>query len=475
MRPILICLALLGLAITLPGPLLARPPNLVLIVTDDQGLDSVAIYGNSAIRTPNLDALARLGTRFTRAYTSASSCSVSRSVILTGRHGHSTGMYGHVQSVHHFSTFDNVRSLPVILEEHGYRTANIGKYHLAPRSVFRFGEDLGRGKGSPGHPISRSTVEMADAAREFIGRDATQPFFLYFAPLDPHREGPNSTTEPNSFGNRPDGYPGAPPEIYPPEAVAVPDYLPDLPEIRAETAEYYRSVSRVDKGVGRLVEILEASGQWDNTVVFFLSDNGYAMPGAKTNLYEAGARLPLIVRTPDQPRDGRVSDALFSWADITPTLLDYAGALDNPEAFSGVSQKPVLSGEASSVRDTVYGSHTFHEITMYYPIRMVRNERFKLLWNPAAALTYPTPSDLQYSSTMSAIMAMNPPALGKRSWKAYRHRDVVELYDLENDPDELRNLADHPDFQVVRQELEARLRAFQAESGDPWIVKWEYE
>jgi N-sulfoglucosamine sulfohydrolase len=474
LRHTLTCLTLLCLAFTATD-LPARPPNLVLIVTDDQGLDSVAIYGNSAIRTPKLDALAREGTRFTRAYTSASSCSVSRSVILTGRHGHSTGMYGHVQTVHHFSTFDGVRALPVLLEERGYRTANIGKYHLAPRSVFRFGEDLGQGRGTASHPISRSTVEMAEASREFIGRDPEQPFFLYFAPLDPHREGPNSTTEPNSFGNRPGGYPGAPPEIYSTDEVAVPDYLPDLPEIRAETAEYYRSVSRVDRGVGRLVEILKAAGQWDNTVVFFLSDNGYAMPGAKTNLYEAGARLPLIIRAPDQPKAGRVSDALFSWADITPTLLDYAGALDKPGAFSGVSQRAVLDGSASSVREVVFGSHTFHEITMYYPIRMVRNERFKLLWNPAAALTYPTPSDLQYSVTMAAITAMDPPVLGKRSWEAYRHRDVMELYDLDNDPDELRNLAGHPDFQVVRQELEERLRTFQRDSGDPWIVKWEYE
>lgn len=453
----------------------SQPPNLVLIVTDDQGLDSVSAYGNTAIRTPNIDSLAAQGTRFTRGFASASSCSVSRSVLLSGLHGHTSGMYGHVHAYHHFSVFDEIKALPVRLEEKGYRTARIGKYHLAPAEVFRFQEDLGQGKGSPGHPISRSTVEMADASLGFIRQNPEQPFFLYFAPLDPHRGHPNSTTEPNSFGNRPDGYPGAPPEIYDPGEVAVPYFLPDLPGVRLETAEYYRSVSRIDKGVGRLVEILKETGNWDNTVIIYLADNGYAQPNAKTTLYDSGARLPLIIRTPDQAGAGSVSDALFSWVDITPTLLDYAQALDDPGAFNGVTQRPVLNGEKDSMRTEVFGSHTFHEITMYYPMRMIRTEQYKLIWNPAAALAYPTASDSHYSLTRAEITAMDQPMLGRRSWEDYRHRDVIELYDVRNDPDEVNNLASHSDYIIIRDQMIEKLKKFQEETKDPWIVKWEYE
>jgi N-sulfoglucosamine sulfohydrolase len=127
------------------------------------------------------------------------------------------------------------------------------------------------------------------------------------------------------------------------------------------------------------------------------------------------------------------------------------------------------------VREEVYGSHTFHEITMYYPMRMVRTDRYKLIWNPAAALTYPTASDSHYSLTRAEITAMDKPMVGNRSWEDYRHRDVVELYDVSTDPEELKNLAEHPDYIVVRDQLIEKLKAFQAETNDPWIVKWEYE
>ncbi|MHC4229746.1 MAG: sulfatase-like hydrolase/transferase, partial [Planctomycetota bacterium] len=154
-------------------------PNVVLIVSDDHGLETLGCYGNPVIKTPNLDALAGEGVRFTNAFCTTASCSASRSVILSGMYNHANGQYGHQHSYHHFISFPNVKSLPVLLTEAGYRTGRIGKYHVAPDEVYKFDIAL------PGN--SRSPVQMADNCRDFVGADDGKPFFLYFCTSDPHR------------------------------------------------------------------------------------------------------------------------------------------------------------------------------------------------------------------------------------------------------------------------------------------------
>ena len=113
--------------------------------------------------------------------------------------------------------------------------------------------------------------------------------------------------------------------MYDPKDVIVPPFLPDTAASRAEIAEYYQSVSRLDEGIGHLVSILKSAGKYDDTLILYLSDNGVALAGAKTTLYEPGMRVPFIVREPKQAKTGRTQDALVSWVDIMPTLLDYAG------------------------------------------------------------------------------------------------------------------------------------------------------
>src|SRR5688500_8992419 len=154
----------------------AAPRNVVLFVTDDHSPDA-GCYGNPVIDTPNLDALAKEGVRFERAYCTTASCSASRSVILSGLHNHANGQYGHQHSFHHFSSFPGVQSLPVILEAGGYRTARAGKFHVAPEEVFRFQTIV------PGPP--RNGVALAKNAREFLEQDKERPFFLYFCLADP--------------------------------------------------------------------------------------------------------------------------------------------------------------------------------------------------------------------------------------------------------------------------------------------------
>jgi N-sulfoglucosamine sulfohydrolase len=465
-----------GASVFMSGGLVGKPasapdnkrPNIVLIVSDDHGLDALGCYGNPVIKTPNLDGLAREGVRFTNAFCTTASCSASRSVILTGMYNHANGQYGHQHSYHHFVSFPNIKSLPVLLTEAGYRTGRIGKYHVAPDEVYKFDVAM--------QVNSRSPVEMAEKCRAFVAAD--RPFFLYFCTSDPHRGGGKAEglpTKPDRFGNRPQGYRGIKEVKYKPEDVIVPPFLPDTPECRAELAQYYQSVSRVDQGVGKLLSVLKEADKYDNTVVIYISDNGVAFPGAKTTLYEPGMRLPCIVRNPRRKKKGITCDALINYADLAPTILDFAGGQRGRAGFQGRSFKSVLEAEHPKGWDVTFASHTFHEITMYYPMRVVRQRRYKLIWNIAHGLDYPFASDLWEASTWQATIRRGDKYYGKRKVEAYIHRPKFELYDLEKDPHEVQNLAENPKYAKVFGELKEQLKAFQKRTKDPWIVKWQYE
>jgi N-sulfoglucosamine sulfohydrolase len=466
--PLLRLLAPLALALA-PTLSPAAPRNVVLVVTDDQGQDA-GCYGNPVIHTPNLDRLAAEGTRFDYAFCTTASCSASRSVILTGLHNHANGQYGHQHSYHHFISFDRVKSLPVLMSRAGYRTGRVGKYHVAPEKVYQFDQAI---KGS-----SRSPVVMADNCKGFISGDG--PFFLYFCTSDPHRGGGVAADlphKPDRFGNKPAGYPGVKAVKYDPKDVIVPPFLPDTPTCRAELAQYYQSVSRVDQGLGRLIQVLKDAGKYDDTLIIYISDHGIAFPGAKTTLYEPGMRSPCIVRNPYAKKHGVVSKAMVSWVDLTPTILAFAQAkLPAGVKFHGRSFLPVLEEANPKGWDEVFASHTFHEITMYYPMRVVRQRKYKLIWNIAHGLPYPFASDLWRAPTWQDVYKKGPDALyGKRTVKAYIHRPKFELYDLEKDPDEVHNLAGDPKHAEVLADLKAKLRAFQERTGDPWKLKWDYE
>jgi N-sulfoglucosamine sulfohydrolase len=483
-----------------PGDGVANPHvpdrNIVLFVADDHGQDAGA-YGNTVLRTPYLDALAAEGTLFTYAFATTASCSASRSVILTGLHNHRNGQYGHQHDFHHFRSFEDVRSLPVLLAEAGYRTASAGKYHVAPEQVYHFETYI--------DGDVRDVASMVENARAFIEAETDRPFFLYMATGDPHRGGGLMAGEteanyddedalaPNSFGNRPQGYPGIDEMIYDPEEVIVPPWLPDTPVTRAELAQYYQAVSRVDQGFGRLVEALKDAGVYNSTLIIYMSDHGMAMPGAKTTVYEPGLLSPLIVRHPDQNRRGVVSDAMVSWVDITPTILDFAAVkppkyaqhigledvrrhLVDEHGLHGRSFLPAVLNGVTEGWDQVDASHTFHEIQMYYPMRVVRDRDFKLIWNVAYDLPFPFASDLWDASTWQQSYRQGVEAVyGVRTVREYMHRPEFELYDVRTDPWESNNLANQPGYADVLRQYQDRLWEFQVRTSDPWLLKWEYE
>ncbi|WP_269714818.1 sulfatase family protein [Caulobacter sp. NIBR2454] len=453
----------------------ATRPNIVMIVSDDHGRDDIGAYGSRTVRTPHIDALAREGLRFDNAFAATSSCSPSRATILTGRMNHNTGMYGLEHEESHFSTFDDVQSLPVRLKTAGYRTARVGKFHVAPQAVFAFDEVLSQGQANQTVSLARSPAQMVEKAQAFVSERSNAPFFLYFATDDPHRAFPFSIgDQPNSFGNRADGYPGVTEQTYDPSKVSVPAFLPDTPAVRDELAQYYQSISRLDQGVGRLVALLKHTGHYDNTIIVYLTDNGIAFPGAKTTLYDPGVRAPLIMRLPHGAQAGRATDAMVSLADLTPTLLDLAGVAPG-RAMDGRSFVSVLKDPAAPGWDEVFGSHTFHEVQMYYPMRSIRTRRWKLIYNINPELTFPFAEDLLYASSWMQNTKSGATSFGQRSVDAFLHRPRFELYDLQSDPGEIRNLADDPAHGAVLADLITRLKAFQTRTRDPWLRKWDFQ
>jgi N-sulfoglucosamine sulfohydrolase len=486
----------------------AADKNIIFFITDDEG-QTLGCYGDETAVTPNIDALARDGVMFKHAFATTASCSASRSVVMSGLHNHKNGQYGHQHHFHKFSSYANVVSLamPRVLANAGYRTAHIGKYHVAPEDVYHF-ETYLEGPG-------RNAVAMAEKCREFIAdKTDPRPFFLYFATTDPHRGGgrdKNSKSElkPDLFGNKPDrgSYPGVKEVFFEPDHVNVPPFLTDTPETREEIAQYYQSCARIDQGLGRLVEILKAADLYDKTMIVFTSDHGMAFAGAKTTVFEAGLKVPFVVRNPYQEKRGFTSDALISHIDITPTLLDFAGGLDpdtngpkkwiEPDQFwkrqgkyatenrsggnefrsyHGKSWLPVLNDPEAEHWETIFASHTFHEIQMYYPMRVVRDKKFKLIWNIAHKLDYPFASDLWVASSWQAQYnkGMDAP-YGQKTVGQYIHRPPFELYDIENDPHEAYNLADKPEYAQVLKAYQEKLREHQKRLDDPWIIKWKYE
>ena len=442
------------------APLSAAPKNVLIVVNDDQG-QQAGCYGDRQAKTPHLDALAADGTRFDLAFCTSASCSPSRSVILSGLYGHASGQYGLAHADHNFHTRPFVVGLPNLLQAAGYRTLLAGKHHVIPESQFAFE------KSANAKLNLRSTVELAERVEAFLKEPDDRPFFIYYCPIDPHRAA-------QGYGND-KRYPGVTEVEYDPAQIAIPAWLPDLPETRADLAGFYQAIARADQGLGRVIQALKATGHYEDTLILCLADNGPPFPGAKTTLYEPGVRLPLVVRSPEQQTRGVISQSLVSWVDLTPTVLAWTGAKSPKYPLSGRSILPLLEGQAVAGWDHVFFSHNFHEVTMYYPMRGIRTRKYKCLRNLAHPLSFPFASDLWESPTWQATLQKSLTKYGQREVAAYLHRPAVELYDLETDPGETRNLAGQVEYSEVEAELLGRIEQWQRTTGDPWVVKYSHE
>jgi uncharacterized sulfatase len=425
----------------------ATRPNVVLLIADDQSVGDVGAYGNPVVATPNIDALAGEGMAFDRAFAPEAMCTPSRSSMYTGlwpiRHG-----------AHHNHQFvrDGVKSVAHYFGALGYRVALAGKSHVGPLDSFPF-EFL------PGSHIGPEQVRIDGQMDDILGvvRDTTDPFFLVVADSRPH-----------TIESEPGGWPD--PVLYAADDVVLPPYLVDTPETRHERAGYYDLISELDGLIGRILGELDASGKARDTIVVYVADHGAGFAFEKWTNYEAGLRVPLIVRWPGHVRAGTRSDAMVSLVDLLPTLLELAGA--PPQPLDGASFAPVLRGERSSHRDLVYALHSNVGIVNGgpYPIRSVRDPRWHYIRNllPDATFTNNVTVVGQGGWQSWVARAADDPFAAARVAR-YQHRPAEELYDLDADPAELVDLARDPAYADVLERLRPALDGWMAEQGDRGI------
>ncbi|XP_071479780.1 N-sulphoglucosamine sulphohydrolase-like [Diadema antillarum] len=467
--------------------------NVLVIIADDVGFET-SVYNNTACKMPNMARLAEQSVTIRNAYTSVSSCSPSRSVILTGMPQHQNGMYGLHHQENHFMSFDTVKSLPLLLAPYGIHTGMIGKKHVGPTYVYKF--DFERDSDTlPILQCARNITQMKLYVREFFAQNKTSPFMLYVGFNDAHRCGGKYGEFCEKYGNGEKGMgiiEDWTPRYYDPKDVHVPYFLPDTLTTRVDITKQYTSLSRLDSGIGMLLAELKRVGHLNDTLIIYTSDNGIPFPNAKTNLFEPGMGEPMLVSNPFvKDRWGQVSDAMTSTMDIVPTVLDWFGIpspgkegspskgqqtgvkkeTESATKLTGHSMLPLTQSEPSTGWDHVYASHNFHEVTMYYPMRVIRNRRYRLIHNLNNRAPYPMATDLYACPTFLEILnntESGRPTNWFKTLNKYYYRDEWELYDLQNDPHEVVNLANDPAHQDVRQNLTSQLHSWLMETDDTW-------
>ena len=459
----------IGLAILLLGCIacsdrpIEEPPrlNVLLITADDLGLQ-LSTYGDEVIETPSLDALAASGVQFEVAYVAQASCSPSRSAIFTGLYVHSNGQFG-LTNASDFTLHPHLHdaTMPNILKRAGYRTGIIGKLHVDPQDRFQW--DL------RSNVNARNVKGMAAAAEGFIGDGGEGPFFLMVNYTDPHayRERDPQTREIVGDWTFLDRFEGIPDTLVEPsEKTVLPFQRIDTPEQRQRVAGYYNEVRRVDIGVGLLLEVLEREGHSDDTLIILTGDHGPPFDRAKTTVYEGGLRVPFLVRWPGVSEPSR-STAMVSTVDILPTILDATGALPAVE-MEGMSLRPVLEDPEADWRDYLFAEFHLHG-PPWFPRRAVRDDRYKLIHNLLAGTATPRTGidgDLGYSTSREERYDGTPV---RQAFDIFADPPEFELYDLEQDPWEFRNLAHEPGHAKTLKRLQTALQDWRRETDDPLL------
>ena len=434
-------------------------PNIILIIADDMAWDDCSVYGHPTIRTPHLEKLAEGGMRFDNAFLTISSCSPSRASIITGRYPHNTG----AEELHWPVPEEQVTFVEK-LKEAGYWTGAAGKWHLGDAMRDRFDEvrevdtsgfQLPTGKaGQEGKFVETLEGEAQSGSVDWVplleDRPKDQPFFLWLAALDPHRDyRENIIDQPHTA-----------------EEIQIAPYHPDTPEVRKDYALYYDEIARLDKYVGKVMEELERQGVVENTLVIFFSDNGRPFPRDKTTVYDSGIKTPWIAHWPARVEAGSVCRRLVSVIDIAPTALELAGVTEIGDTFEGRSFLPLLDDPEEAIREFVYAEKNWHDFEDH--ARAVRNERYKYIYNAYEDLPQTPSADSARSLTYDSMKELwkDGKLLPHQRSTFTAPRPKEELYDTVDDPHELNNLADDPGHEVVLETLRAAYHAWEKRTGD---------
>ena len=418
-------------------------PNIVLMISHDLGCH-FGPYGWANESSSHLDRLASESIRLERHFVTSPGCSPSRATLVTGRYPHGNGQLG----LSHLGWTLNrdEAPLPQVLRDGGYRTALFGIWHLHDWSLAGFedlSDDVSCRDASPEGPAE---IASDRAARWLEQRaDGDRPFYLHVGFWEPHRPFRGHEREAEEW-----------PEVDP-AGVRLPDYLPDNRATRREMADFQRSLSMADAGVGRVLEALDSTGLAENTLVIFTSDHGIAFPRAKGTLYDPGIQVGFLARWPGRIEPGTSSPALTSNVDCMPTLLEAAG-VECPGRAQGQSFLDVLTGDGGGGREAVFAEKTYHE--HYDPMRCVRTDRFKYIRNFADRPRLVLPSDIYNSPTRQSM---------SDDESIWSHREREELYDLLNDPGEKTNLAGSTEHAETLALLGTRLDGWMQETADPLL------
>ena len=454
----------------------------MFITLDDMNRDSVGIYGAKVKgTTPNIDKLAKQGLRFEHGHVSIAICMPTRAVWMTGRYPHNSGALGFTKIK------PDVPTLPETLQENGFMTGILGKTeHVVPSRTKAFGYSRDRSEMDNG----RSQDLYGKFTAEFLGQVKKEgnPFFLMVNAHDPHRPFDNrkpasernltgESTETLSGDKKKKGkrsdYP-APSRIYQPDEIVIPGFLPDLPPIREEIAQYYSSVSRADDVVGRVLVELEKSGFAKNTLVMLKSDHGIPVPFAKTNVWRHSTLTPWIIRWPGTVKPGtHETEHLVAGVDFAPTILDALGVAPM-KGMDGRSFLPVLKGKKQKGRDFVYTHINTIASGRSYTMRSLQGKRYGLIWNGwhDGETTFKNESMSGLTWKAMAKAAENDSALAKRV-KHYLYRTPFEFYDYGKDPDALSNLFDNEEHAKLVSRYEKELNRIMKKTGDHETARFQ--
>ncbi len=418
----------------------AAKPNFLFILADDVTYNDLGCFGGKNVKTPNIDRLASQGMRFTRAYCAMSMCAPFRAELYTGLYPVRNGV-----AWNHSIAKPGTKSICHYLRQLDYRVGLTGKKHASPADVFPF-DHVKEPLAGPG-------------TREFITRDPTQPFCLFVCSHNAHppwRGGDVSRIDR--------------------DGMTLPPVIHDNPITRKTFAGYLAEIAALDEEVGAVLTLLEETGQAGNTLVMFSSEQGWDFAFGKWTNWDIGVRTALIARWPGQITPGTETGALVQIADVVPTFIAAAGGDTSGHPLDGTSFLPVLQGKSDKHRRYVYGLHNNVPEGNPYPIRSIRDDEFHYLVNLKHDQSYHEKHlmtegpakryDLQWWQALSDAAARGD-ASAKTLYDKYHHRPAEELYRVDEDPWEMNNLADRPQYAEAKERLRAELHRWMAEQNDP--------
>lgn len=451
-------------------------PNILLFISDDQSWMHTSIAGEKAIATPAFDRMANEGLYFTQAFCASPSCAPSRGSLITGQEMWRLGEAANLFSAAPKSL--EKLSFPLLLQEKGYFIGYTQKgwapnnFKLYGWGQYPLGERYNTKELSP--PSSGMVKNnYAGNFETFLeNRPQEKPFLFWFGSQEPHRRFETNSGVNNGI------------EL---DKIRVPNFLPDVPEVRNDIADYLWEIKWTDEHLGKMIHLLEEKGLLDNTIIIATSDNGMAFPGAKNTLYEYGIHMPLAIRWGKGiQKPGRVIADLVSLTDLAPTLLQCAG-MNIPPEMTGKSLTKIFSsskaGKVDKSRKYVFAGKERHTICregdLPYPQRSIREHKFLFIRNfepnrwPSGSPDVESShgwvyGDIDQSPSQDYLLKHKDDAEVKQFFTfAMAKRPYEELYDIVQDPACQNNLIANPSYQKDRKRLAKQLDKYLLKTGDP--------